>query len=64
MKRSKLTAEITKRDTVPEEWAVEAIDMEGDGSVEMAIFIGPDARQRAIEYAEQKYADHRSAKAA
>jgi hypothetical protein len=64
MNRSKLTAQIVKRDTVPEEWVVEAIDVEGDGSIEMTVFIGPDAHDRAIDYASNRYALARIGKAA
>ena len=35
-------------------WTVEAIDPE-DGAIEQAIFIGPEAEQRAREYAAWKY---------
>jgi hypothetical protein len=35
-------------------WRVESVDYQGDGSVYVAIFSGPDARQRAEEYAEWK----------
>lgn len=35
----------------PGDYRVEAIDSEGDGEVYTAIFIGPDADQRAQEYA-------------
>lgn len=34
-------------------WNVEAID--DDGSVEQAIFVGPDAEKRARRYAEHQY---------
>jgi len=35
----------------PEDWRVEAIDTDHDGEVYVAIFSGPEARDRAIEYA-------------
>lgn len=35
-------------------WNVEAID--DDGSIEQAIFAGPDAEDRARRYAESEYA--------
>jgi hypothetical protein len=59
MDRSNLIAEIVRRKSVPESWAVEAIAMKDDGNIEMAIFSGPRAKQRAIEYAAAKYLDHR-----
>lgn len=34
-------------------WTVEAID--GSGTIYQAIFVGPEARERAIEYASFKY---------
>ena len=41
--------------TVPMMWAVEAVNSDGDGGIEQAQFIGPDAEQRAKEYAIWKY---------
>jgi hypothetical protein len=38
---------------VPGDWRVEKFDE--DGGAEVAIFGGPNARQRAIEYAEWRY---------
>jgi hypothetical protein len=43
------------RTTTPIVWAVEAIDIAGDGAIEMAQFSGPDAEQRARDYAAWKY---------
>jgi hypothetical protein len=40
----------------PGDYRVEAIDSEGDGEVYTAIFVGPDARDRAEEYAGWKNA--------
>ena len=40
-------------DARPEEWRVEEIDSDGDGGIDMAIFSGPHAEQRAEEFAEQ-----------
>lgn len=48
-----MRAEVVRRDAVPEEWAVEAID--DDGGIEMAVFSGPEAEVRALEYAAWKY---------
>lgn len=38
----------------PSEWRVEAIDYDNEGVVYVAIFTGPQADQRAAEYAEWK----------
>jgi hypothetical protein len=38
----------------PGDYRVEAIDSEGDGDIYTAIFVGPDAKQRAEEYAAWK----------
>ena len=46
--------EIIQSTCNPDEWRVEAIDYESDGQVYVAIFTGPDARQRAEEYAAWK----------
>jgi hypothetical protein len=59
MVRSNLVAEIVRVMTEPESWVLEAIATSDDGAIEMAIFSGPMARQRAIEYAQEKYADFR-----
>lgn len=40
----------------PDEWRVEAIDLDGEGEIYVAIFSGPMARERAEEYAERKNA--------
>jgi hypothetical protein len=40
-------------DARPQEWRVEEIDSDGDGGIDMAIFSGPHAEQRAKEFAEQ-----------
>lgn len=59
MTRSDLIAEVARRNTVPDSWAVEAIAMKDDGAVEVSIFSGPHAKQRAVEYAAAKYLDYR-----
>lgn len=33
------------------EWVVEAINEEGDGEIYIAAFSGPEAKERAVEYA-------------
>ncbi len=38
------------------EWRVEAIDFDNEGIIYVACFSGPDARERAEEYAVWKYA--------
>ena len=40
----------------PGDWRVEAINDVGEGEVYVAIFSGPDAEQRAREYADWKAA--------
>lgn len=50
-----LTVEVVERKNAPGEWAVEAINMAGDGEIYSAIFSGPVAKDRAIEYARMKY---------
>lgn len=49
-----MTHEVIQSNRDPGEWRVEAIDYESDGQIYVAIFTGPDARQRAHEYAEWK----------
>lgn len=55
MKRLNLAATVYQSEGPPPTWVVEAIDMEGDGDVYMAVFQGPDAEGLAEEYAAQKY---------
>lgn len=47
--------EVVERKSLPGSWTVEAIDYLNDGSIEQAIFIGPNAQARCEEYAEIKY---------
>lgn len=42
-------------DSKPEQWNVEALNTDGDGGVDLVVFSGPDARQRAREYASSAY---------
>ena len=58
--RSLLTAEGVERKDTPGAWGVEAIDIAGDGEIYMAVFYGPGAKERAMEYARVKYAANRS----
>ena len=55
MEQSKLEAEIIERRDAPNTWGVEAIDRAGDGDIYMAIFSGPYAQARAVEYASTKF---------
>lgn len=50
--QSSLRYEIAASRDFPDHWNVEAIDP--DGCVFVAIFSGPDARERAAEYADWK----------
>jgi hypothetical protein len=54
--RMDLIAEVYQRRNEPSVWGVEAIDMDGDGEIYLAVFSGPDAQQRATEYAREKFA--------
>lgn len=47
--------EVVERHDTPGSWGVEAINTAGDGEIYMAIFSGPEARDRAREYAAWKY---------
>ena len=38
-----------------DEWVVSALDSSGDGGIYITAFSGPLARERAIEYAREKY---------
>jgi hypothetical protein len=48
-------AEIFENRATPGDWRVEREDE--DGSIEVAIFSGPNARQRALRYADHQYGD-------
>jgi hypothetical protein len=50
-----LEVSVFERKGQPGVWTVEAIDVVGDGSIYQAIFIGPQAKDRATEYARMKY---------
>jgi len=47
------SVEVFERKGQPGVWSVEAVGP--DGEIYQALFIGPDARQRAVEYAAFKY---------
>ena len=59
IERSPLTAEVVERNDSPGAWGVEAININGDGEIYMAVFYGPEAKALAIEYAEAKYSGAR-----
>lgn len=50
-----MQVEVVERKDAPGDWSVEAINIEGDGEIYMAIFSGPAALDRATEYAYMKY---------
>lgn len=50
-----LEVSVVERKDQPGVWTVEAIDMEGDGAIFQALFVGPEAQERAKEYARFKY---------
>ena len=56
-----LEVEVVERRDTPGAWGVEAINAIGDGEIYMAIFSGPQAKERAIEYADMKYGEYRLA---
>jgi hypothetical protein len=39
----------------PADWCVESLDSSGEGSIYTTVFLGPFARDRALEYAREKY---------
>lgn len=38
-----------------EDWVVETLNSHGDGGIYVTVFAGPQAQERALEYAEEKY---------
>ena len=38
-----------------DDWVVEALDSQGDGGIYATVFSGPSAKERALEYAGEKY---------
>jgi hypothetical protein len=47
-----LKYEVAPSRDVRDEWRVEAINFDGDGEVYVTIFSGPNAKERAEEYAD------------
>jgi len=56
--------EVVENDGLPQSFTVEAIDTDGDGAVDLTVFSGLNAAERAAEYAAWKYQTAQSAKAA
>lgn len=50
--RTKLEYEVVEDRKVLGTWRAEAINFEGDGEGYVAIFSGPQAKERALEYAD------------
>jgi hypothetical protein len=55
LRRVAAIATVYKGDTDPEDWVVESIDSTGDGGIFITAFSGPLAKERALEYAMEKY---------
>ena len=53
--RPKMQVEVVERKDALGIWTVEAIDTEGDGAIYQAMFAGPEAYERAVEYAQFKF---------
>ena len=58
-----MAVEVFEKPEAPGEWAVEALDTDHDGGIDVTIFAGPQAENRAQEYAAWKYSE-RSVQAA
>lgn len=58
---TKFPAEVVKDATLPNAWRVEKLDSDQDGGIDVTIFSGPSARERAAEYATWKYGSYQSA---
>lgn len=50
-----LEVEVAERMDAPGNWTVEAVDTGSEGEIYQAIFIGPQARERALDYARWMY---------
>jgi hypothetical protein len=55
LRRVAAVATVYQGDVGPDDWVVEALDSTGDGGIFVTIFAGPLARERALEYAQEKY---------
>lgn len=51
-------AEVIPDRLSPSSWRVEKLNSDEDGGVDVAVFAGPNARERATEYAAWKYGDY------
>jgi len=51
----KMTIQVVERKDTLGTWSVEAINYKADGEIYLAIFSGPLAKDRAVEYAQMKY---------
>lgn len=54
-KSAGLDVAVEERRGEPGVWTVEAIESAGDGRIFQAFFAGPEAKERAKEYARLKY---------
>lgn len=55
IRRVAALATLSKGDVDPSDWVVSALDSKGDGGIYLTIFSGPEAYERALEYASEKY---------
>jgi hypothetical protein len=55
MTQFNIEVSLVANDTAPLTWSVEAVNSDGDGGIDVTIFSGPTAEQRAREYARWKY---------
>ena len=53
--KNEFPAEVIRDTTIPGAWRVEKLDSDGDGGIDVTIFDGPNAEQRAREYKAWKY---------
>lgn len=58
--KAPLVYEVHQHPTHPCEWLVGAVDHESEGEIYTALFSGPDAKERAEEYAAWKNSQRRS----
>ena len=55
LRRVAAVATVYQGDLSPDDWVVTSIDSGGDGGIFVTVFSGPLARNRAMEYAREKY---------